>query len=71
MVALSLLSLLLATAALASPTSSDDTIHGACDVPVSAVTLPQSFTSMSSPPNMVLLGVGSQNYTCNSNGTYE
>jgi hypothetical protein len=71
MIALFLLSPLLATAALALPTSRDYTIHGACDVPASAVTLPQSFTPMPSSPKMVLLGVGSQNYTCNSNGTYE
>ena len=71
MVALSLLSLLLATAALAMPTPRDNTIHGAGNVPASTVTLPQSFTPMSSSPNIVLVGIGSQNYTCNSDGTYE
>ncbi|KAN0123063.1 hypothetical protein V8E52_003016 [Russula decolorans] len=71
MVALFLLSLLLATAALASPMRRDYTTYGASNVPASAATLPQSFTPMPSSPNMVLLGVGSQNYTCNSNGTYD
>ena len=46
-------------------------IGGAGGVSASAVTLPQSFTPMTSPPKMVLLGVGTQNYTCNSKGTHE
>lgn len=71
MIALSLLSLLLATTGLAAPTRRDDVFHGACHVPASAVTLPSTFDPIPSPPNLVLLGVGVQNYTCNSNGTYE
>jgi hypothetical protein len=71
MVALSLLSLLLATAALAAPSRRDGTFHGACNVPASAVTLPSSLDPLLSPPNLVLLGVGVQNYTCNSSGTFE
>ena len=71
MIALSLLSLILATTALAAPTRRDNTFHGACNVPASAVTLPSSFDPMPSSPSLALLGVGVQNYTCNSNGTYE
>ncbi len=72
MIALSLLSLLLATTALAAPTRrGDDNYFSACDVPVTAVTLPSSFDPLPSPPHLVLLGVGVQNYTCNSKGTYE
>jgi hypothetical protein len=71
MIALSLLSLLLAATALAAPARRDSTFHGACNVPASAVTLPSSFDPMPSSPNLVLLGVGVQNYTCNSKGTYE
>ena len=68
---LSLLSLLLATAALAAPSRRDATFHGACNVPASAVTLPSSFDPLPSPPNLVLLGVGVQYYTCNSSGVFE
>lgn len=85
MIALSLLSLLLlATVAQAAPTatkpttrdtSEDYPIHGASNVPASAMTLPGSFTSNSSSPNVqvqvVVVVVGTQKYTCNSNGTYE
>ncbi|KAF8502742.1 hypothetical protein F5888DRAFT_1116091 [Russula emetica] len=71
MIALNLLSLLLATTALAAPTRRDNTFHGACNVPASAVTLPSSLDPLPSPPNLFLLGVGVQNYTCNSNGTFD
>jgi hypothetical protein len=71
MIALSLLSLLLATAALAAPSRRDATFHGACNVPANIVKLPSSLDPLPSPPDLVLLGVGVQNYTCNSNGTFE
>ena len=71
MIALSLLSLLLATTALAAPTRRDDTFHGACSVPASAVAIPSQLNPPQLPPNLVQVGVGVQNYTCNSNGTYE
>ena len=71
MIALSLLSLLLAATALAAPARRDNTFHGACNVPPSAVTLASSFSPVSSSPNYALMGVGVQNYTCNSKGTYE
>jgi hypothetical protein len=72
MVALSLISLLLATTALAAPARRDNnTFHGACSVPASAVTLPSALDPLPSPPSLVLLGVGVQNYTCNSSGVFE
>jgi len=71
MVALFLLSLLLATTVLAAPSRRDDTFYGACNVPASAVTLPSPLDPLPSPPNLVLLGVGVQNYTCNSNGIFD
>ena len=71
MVTLFLLSLLLATTALAMPSRRDDTFHGTCNVPASAVTLPPPLDPLPSSPNLVLLGVGVQNYTCMSNGTFE
>ena len=71
MVSLSLLTLLLATTALAAPSRRDDTFHGACNVTASAVTLPSSLDSLPSSPKLVLLGVGVQNYTCNANDTFE
>ncbi|KAF8502745.1 hypothetical protein F5888DRAFT_1598993, partial [Russula emetica] len=66
-----ILSLLLATAALAAPSRRDNTFHGACNVPASAVTLPSSFDPLPSAPNLVLLGVGVQNYTCNSSSIFD
>ncbi|KAF8502746.1 hypothetical protein F5888DRAFT_1800292 [Russula emetica] len=73
MIALSLLPLLLlATTAVAAPTRRDSTIRGDhCNVPASAVTLPSSLDPLPSPPNLFLLGVGVQNYTCSSNGTFD
>jgi hypothetical protein len=71
MIALSILPLLLATAAVAAPSRRHGTFRGDCDVPASAVALPSSLDPLPSPPNLFLLGVGVQNYTCNSNGTFE
>jgi len=69
MIALSLLPFLLATAAVAAP--SRRAFRGDCNVPASAVTLPWSLDPLPSPPNLFYLGVGVQNYTCNSKGTFE
>ena len=71
MIALSLLPLLLATAAVAAPARRDGPIRGDCIVPASAVPLPSPLDPLSSPPNLFYLGVGVQNYTCNSQGTFE
>jgi hypothetical protein len=71
MIALTLLSLLLATTALAAPTRRDTIFRGDCNVPASAVTLPSSLDPLPSTPNLFYLGVGVQNYTCNSKGTFE
>lgn len=73
MIALSILSVLLATSALAAPARRADTFRGACDIPTSvfATDLPPAFGPPQSPPTMVQVGVGLQNYTCNSNGTFE
>jgi hypothetical protein len=71
MIALSLLSLLLATTALAAPTRRDSIFRGDCNVPASAVALPSSLDPLPSAPNLFYLGVGVQNYTCNSHGTFE
>ena len=69
MVALSLLSLLLAPAVLAAPWRRDG-FQGQCSVPASALDIPPSFQQLSGPPNFVLMGYGIQNYTCNANGAY-
>jgi hypothetical protein len=73
MVALSLLSLLLAPAALAAPWRRDagSGFQGLCSVPASAFNLPSNFDPLPNPPNLVLMGFGVQNYTCNANGTFE
>jgi len=73
MIALSLLSLLLASTALAAPTRRYNAFQGACSVPASAVAIPQApqFNLPQLPPNLVQMGVGVQNYTCNSKGTFE
>jgi hypothetical protein len=71
MIALSILPLLLATAAIAAPSRRDGTFRGDCNVPASVVTLPPSLDPLTSPPTFTLLGVGVQNYTCNSHGTFE
>jgi hypothetical protein len=70
MVALSLLSLLLAPVALASPWRRDGAFKGGCTVPQSTFSLPSNFDNLEQPPNLVLLGVGIQNYTCGQDGTY-
>jgi hypothetical protein len=69
MFTLSLLSLLLAPAALATPWRRDG-FQGACSVPQSAFNLPSNFDALSVPPSLVLVGFGLQNYTCNANGTF-
>jgi hypothetical protein len=71
MFVLSILPLLLATAAVAAPWRRGGAFHGDCNVPASAVTLPSSLDPLPSSPNLFLLGVGVQNYTCNSNGTFD
>ncbi|KAI0280950.1 hypothetical protein BGY98DRAFT_283929 [Russula aff. rugulosa BPL654] len=71
MIALSLLPLLLAAAAVAAPARRDGTFRGDCNVPASVVTLPSSLDPLWSPPTITLLGVGVQNYTCNSDGTFD
>jgi hypothetical protein len=70
MVALSLLSLLLAPAALAAPWGSDG-FFGDCSVPQSALNIPATFDQLQASPNLVLMGFGIQNYSCNANGTFE
>lgn len=71
MIVLSLLPLFLAAAALAVPSRRGGSSKSNCKVPVSAVTLPSSLDPLPSAPNHVLLGVGVQNYTCNStSGTF-
>ncbi len=70
MLALSLLSLLLASAALAASWRRDS-FQGACSVPASAFSIPSNFDALTSSPNLVLMGFGIQNYTCNANGTFE
>ena len=69
MVALSLLSLLLAPAVLASPWRRDGEFQGLCADPPSAFNIPKSFDALSSTPNLALLGVGVKNYKC-ENGAY-
>ncbi|KAF8497839.1 hypothetical protein F5888DRAFT_259250 [Russula emetica] len=70
MVALSLLSLLLPTAALAAPWRRDS-FQGRCSVPASAFKIPSNFDALATSPNLVLMGFGIQNYTCNANGTFD
>lgn len=72
MVALSLISLLLAPAVLAVPAwRRDGGFQGQCTVPTSALNIPAAFDQLTSPPNFVLMGFGIQNYTCNANGSFE
>jgi hypothetical protein len=72
MIGLFILPLLLATAAVAAPSRStrDSTFRGDCNVPASAVALPSSLDPFPHAPNLFLLGVGVQNYTCNSAGSF-
>jgi hypothetical protein len=72
MVSLSLLLLLLAPVALASPSrcrGRGEIFHGTCVDPEAAFKLPPTFDPLSTPPSFVLMGFGIQNYTCNTNGT--
>ena len=73
MVALSffLFSLLMAPVALAARWRRDGGFKGACSVPASNFNLPSNFDALSSDPNLVLVGFGMQNYTCNANSTFE
>jgi len=41
-----------------------------CSVPATALNLQPPFPPLSTPPRYVALGVGVQNYTCNSSGNY-
>ena len=70
MLALPLLSLLLASTGLAAPSRKG--CHLA-PVPASALQLPGNQTQLVRPdtaPNYVVIGVGNQNYTCTDSGTY-
>ena len=69
MISLSLLPFLLATAAVAAPSRRG--FRGDCPVSKTAVYLPPPLDPLPSEPSFFLLGVGVQNYTCNSNGVYE
>jgi len=60
------LSLLLVTSTFAAPLNREDT----CSVPATALNLQAPFTQLYSPPRSVTLGVGFQNYTCDSSGKY-
>jgi len=71
MVALSLLSLLLATTALAAPSQKRDPLHGDSTVPASAFNLPSLLTPLQSPPRFTTVAFGVQNYTCSSTGLYD
>jgi hypothetical protein len=73
MIALSLLSLFLAPAALAVPWRRDagSGFQGRCQVSQTDFGLPSDLDTLTGPPNLVLIGVGVQNYTCNSEGTFE
>jgi hypothetical protein len=67
MLAQSVLPLLLAatsTLALSFPRGKN------CSVPATALNLQPPFPPLSTPPRYVALGVGVQNYTCNSSGNY-
>jgi len=70
MVALSLLSLLLATTALAARPQKRDDFHGAVAVPPSAFSLPSLLTPIQSSPRYTTVAYGVQNYTCTSFGNY-
>jgi hypothetical protein len=72
MIALSLLSLLLVPAALARPWRRDagSSFQGLCHDSQSDFSIPSGLDPLKGPPNLVLVGVGIQNYTCNANGTF-
>lgn len=63
----SLLSILLATATLATPSRRQSASN--CSVPASAFSsLPQSFTPINSSPRFTAIGIMLQNYECTSEG---
>lgn len=63
----SLLSILLVTATLATPSRMQSASN--CSVPASAFSsLPQSFTPINSPPRFTAIGIMLQNYECTSEG---
>ena len=67
MLALSLLSLLLATTGFAAPH------HRRGSVPASALKVPSNQTQLvvpTSAPKYVAVGVGNQNYSCTAGGSY-
>ena len=66
MIAQLFLSLLLVTSTLAAPLDRRDT----CSVPATALSVQPPFSPLYSPPRAVVLGVGVQNYTCDSSGKY-
>ena len=66
MIAQLFLLLLLVTSTLAAPLDRKDI----CSVPATALSLQPPFSPLSSPPRSVVLGVGMQNYTCDSSGKY-
>jgi hypothetical protein len=70
MIALSLISLLLAPAALAVPWRRSG-FQGPCQVSQNDFSIPEGLDALTTAPSLVLLGVGVQNYTCNANGTFE
>jgi len=73
MLALSLLSLLLAPAALAAQWRRDS-FQGACSVDLQSSilqNLPLPLDPVPNVPNAVLMGLGVQNYTCNTAGVFE
>ena len=69
MIALSLLPLLLAPAALATPWRRGG-FQGACSGPQSDFNIPSGLDPLTTSPSLVLVGVGVQNYTCNANSTF-
>ena len=73
MIAPSLLSLLLAPVALAGPWRRDagSTFKGQCVDNPTDFQIPSGLDPITKSPNLVLVGVGVQNYTCNANGTFE
>jgi hypothetical protein len=76
MTALSFLSLLLATTAFAAPMLGlgAGAFQGACSVDLQSPilrNLPSPLDPELNVPNAVLMGLGVQNYTCNTAGTFE
>jgi len=69
MIALSLLSLLLATTTLAAPSQRRGS-QGGCSVPASAFSLPAPLTPIQTPPLFTTVAFGVQNYTCTAFGNY-